>query len=129
LSHALIDDIHAEFCETKYICFTSTKIAALDGVLEKAEDAVAVVAVVLGGVNACEGRLDVALDVISNGARSEAHATELDCGGDMKDYADEQDDSYCPEQLSLGKLRRTYFPQEPRIRINLVRTRKYLEIS
>ena len=60
----------------------------------------------------CESRLDIALDAISNWSRSLAHTTELNCRGDMKGHTDEQDDSYHPEQLSIGKFGCTYFPQE-----------------
>ena len=54
----MVDDVDADFRQTVHVGFAGTKVAALDGVLEKAEDAVAVVAVVLGGVNpslSCNG--------------------------------------------------------------------------
>ncbi len=51
LGHALIDDIDAQLREPVHVRFARPVIAALDGVVEQAVDAVAVVLVVLGGVD------------------------------------------------------------------------------
>src|ERR1700730_13020314 len=51
LSDALIDDIDTDFRQTVDVGFTGAKIAALDGVLEKAQNAVPVIPVVLRSVD------------------------------------------------------------------------------
>ena len=52
LRHALIDDVHADLRETVDVGFAGAEIPALDRVVEQPKDAVAVVAVVLGGIDA-----------------------------------------------------------------------------
>ena len=55
LGDALIDDVDPTFGEPVDVGFAAAEVAALDGVVEEAVDAVAVVAVVLGGVDAALG--------------------------------------------------------------------------
>ncbi len=50
-----------------------------------------------------EGRLDIALTVISNWSRSPAHTAELERRGDVKSHTCQQDDADHPEQLSIRK--------------------------
>ena len=52
LRHALIDDVVADLGEAVDVGLAGAEVAALDGVVEQPEDAVAVVGVVLGGVDA-----------------------------------------------------------------------------
>ena len=52
LGDALIDDVDADLGEAVDVGFAGAEVAALDGVVEEAVDAVAVVGVVLGGVDA-----------------------------------------------------------------------------
>ena len=52
LGDALIDDLAADLREAVDVGFAGAEVAALDGVVEEAEDALAVVGVVLGGVDA-----------------------------------------------------------------------------
>ena len=56
LRHHLVDDVDADFGEAMHIAFASAEVAALDGVVEQAVHAVAIAAVVLGGVDAALGR-------------------------------------------------------------------------
>src|SRR6185503_20083790 len=75
LSDALIDDVDTDFRQTVDVRFTGAKIAALDRILEKAEDAVAVIPVVLrrvnpslGGYRVCPSRgvvIGKTVDVVS----------------------------------------------------------------
>jgi hypothetical protein len=51
LRDALVDDIHADLRETINVGLACPKVTAFDCVLKQAENAVAVVAVILGGVN------------------------------------------------------------------------------
>src|SRR5262249_15560098 len=51
LGDALIDDVHRHLCQTIDIGLAGAKIAALDGVIKESIDTVAVVLVVLGGVD------------------------------------------------------------------------------
>ena len=55
LCDALVDDVAADFGQTVDVGFAGTVVAALDGVAEEAFDAVAVVLVVLGCVDAALG--------------------------------------------------------------------------
>ncbi len=52
LCGALVDDVHADLREPVDVRFAGAIVTALDGVVEEAIDAVAVVLVVLRGVNA-----------------------------------------------------------------------------
>ena len=52
LRDALVDDVHRDLGEAVDVGFAGAVVAALDGVLEEAADAVAVVLVVLRGVDA-----------------------------------------------------------------------------
>ena len=52
LRHALVDDVRADLGEAVDVRLAGAEVAALDGVVEEAVDAVAVVLVVLGGVDA-----------------------------------------------------------------------------
>ena len=52
LRHALVDDVHRNLRQPVDVGFARAEIAALDRVVEQAVDAVAVVVVVLGGVDA-----------------------------------------------------------------------------
>ena len=55
LGDALVDDVDADFGEAVDVGLASAEVAALDGVVEEPPDAVAVVLVVLGGVDAALG--------------------------------------------------------------------------
>ncbi len=55
LGHALVDDLHRHLGEAVHIGLAGAEVAALDGVVEQPADGVAVVAVVLGGVDAALG--------------------------------------------------------------------------
>ena len=55
LGHALVDDVVAHLGQTVDVGLPGPEVAALHGVVEEAEDAVAVVVVVLGGVDAALG--------------------------------------------------------------------------
>ena len=55
LGHALVDDVHAQLREPVDVRFPRAVVAALDGVVEQAVDAVAVVLVVLRGVDPALG--------------------------------------------------------------------------
>ncbi len=63
---------------------------------------------------------------MSNGP---THASELDRGGDVKSHAYQQDDPDKPEQLFIAETRITHFPEKPRVSVDLVRAREYLEIA
>src|ERR1019366_5246831 len=52
LGHALIDDVAADLRQAIDVRLTRTKISALNRVVEKAEDAVPVITVVRGGIDA-----------------------------------------------------------------------------
>jgi hypothetical protein len=54
--HALVDDVHAQLGQAVDVGLTGAEVAALHRVVEQAVDAVAVVLVVLGGVDAALGR-------------------------------------------------------------------------
>ena len=79
LRHALIDDVDADLRQAVDVGFARAEIAALHGVVEQAVDAVAVVVIVLGGVDAALRRDAVraarrilkaeALDVVAQFAR------------------------------------------------------------
>src|SRR5690606_21731162 len=56
LRHALIDDVRGDLGEAVDVRLAGAEVAALDRVVEEAEDAVAVVLVVLGRVDAALGR-------------------------------------------------------------------------
>ena len=56
LGHALVDDVVADLGEPPDVGLAGAEVAALDGVVEEAVDAVAVVRVGLGGVDAALGR-------------------------------------------------------------------------
>ncbi len=51
----MIDDVHAQLGKTVYIGFPRSEVAAFDGVVEQTPDAVAVVLVVLRGVDTALG--------------------------------------------------------------------------
>ena len=55
LGHALVDDVVAHLGQAVDVGLPGPKVPALDGVVEQAPDAVAVVGVVLGGVDAALG--------------------------------------------------------------------------
>jgi hypothetical protein len=55
LGDALVDDVVADLGEAVDVGLAGAEVAALDGVVEEAVDAVAVVLVVLGGVDAALG--------------------------------------------------------------------------
>jgi hypothetical protein len=52
LRHALIDDVDADLRQAVDVGFAGAEIAALHGVVEEAVDAVAIVVIILGGVDA-----------------------------------------------------------------------------
>ena len=52
LRHALVDDVDADLGQAIDVGFARAEIAALHGVVEEAVDAVAVVVIILGGVDA-----------------------------------------------------------------------------
>ncbi len=56
LGHALVDDVHADLGQPVDVCLAGAEIPALDGVMKKTPDAVAVVLVILGGVDPSLGR-------------------------------------------------------------------------
>ena len=51
LSNHLVDDVHAHLCEPIHVGFASAEVAALDRVVEQPMHAVAIAAIVLGGVD------------------------------------------------------------------------------
>lgn len=55
LGHALVDDLHGDLGEAVDVGLAGAEVAALDGVVEEAVHRVAVVAVVLGGVDTALG--------------------------------------------------------------------------
>ena len=55
LRHALVDDVDRHLGEAVHVGLAGAEVAALDGVVEKPVDAVAVVLVILGGVDAALG--------------------------------------------------------------------------
>src|SRR4029453_1613716 len=55
LGHALIDDVHAHLRQAVGVCLAGAEVTAFHGVVEEAEDAVAVVPVVLGCVDSALG--------------------------------------------------------------------------
>ena len=55
LGDALVDDVHADLGEAIDVGLARTEVAALDGIVEKAINAIAVVLIVLGGVDAALG--------------------------------------------------------------------------
>src|SRR3989442_1593785 len=52
VSHALVDDVDADFSQAVDVGFSRAEVAAFYGVVEQAIDAVAVVLIVLGGIDA-----------------------------------------------------------------------------
>ena len=52
LSDALVDDVHADLGKAVDVGFAGAEVAALDGVVEEAVNAVAVIVIILGGVDA-----------------------------------------------------------------------------
>ncbi len=52
LSDALVNDVHADLGEAVDVGFASAEVAALDGVVEEAVNAVAVIVIIFGGVDA-----------------------------------------------------------------------------
>src|SRR6185312_15804693 len=52
LRDALVDDVHADLREAVDIRFAGAEIAAFDGVVEKAVNGIAVVGIILGGIDA-----------------------------------------------------------------------------
>src|SRR4030095_13945608 len=55
LGHTLVDDIYADFSEAVDVCFARSEVSAFDRVVKQAIDAVAVVLIVLGCVDAALG--------------------------------------------------------------------------
>src|SRR5262249_56132856 len=55
LGDALVDDVHADLRQAIGVRLAGAKVAAFDGVLEQAVDAIAVVSVVLGGIDGALG--------------------------------------------------------------------------
>ena len=55
LRHALVDDVYAQLGEAVHVSFARAKIAALDGVVEEPINAVTIVLIILGGVDAALG--------------------------------------------------------------------------
>ena len=51
MGYALIDDVHADFCETIYVSFTSAEVAAFDRVIEETMNGVSIILVVLRGID------------------------------------------------------------------------------
>ncbi len=92
LRHALVDDVDRHLREPVDVGFAGAIVAALDGVVEQAIDAVAVVAIVLGGVDAAlrrdavrapravvdEERLDVVAELAQRRGRRRAGETGAD---------------------------------------------------
>src|SRR6202007_2242144 len=52
LRHALVDDVDAHLCQAVHVRLARTEIAAFDGVVKESIDAVAVVRIILGRVDA-----------------------------------------------------------------------------
>ncbi len=52
LGDALVDDVNADLRQPVNICLPRPKVAAFDRIVKQAKDAVAVVAIVLGGIDA-----------------------------------------------------------------------------
>ena len=55
LGHALVNDVGADFGQTVHVGFAGTVVAALHGVVEQTVNGVAVVLIVLGGVDTALG--------------------------------------------------------------------------
>jgi len=55
LGHALINDVDANLRQTIHVGFAGAEIAAFDGVIEQTVDAIAVILIVLGGVDTALG--------------------------------------------------------------------------
>ena len=62
MSDTLVDNVSADFCKAVYVCLARAEVAALYGVVEKPINAVAVVLVVLGGIDTalCRDRVRAA---------------------------------------------------------------------
>ena len=56
LCDALVDDVIADFREAIHVCFTGTKIAALDRVVKQPVNAVAIVLIIFRGIDPALGR-------------------------------------------------------------------------
>src|SRR5262249_27044111 len=56
LSDALVDDVQADLGQAIHVGLAGPEVSAFDGVIEEPEDAVAVVAIVLCGIDAALGR-------------------------------------------------------------------------
>ena len=52
LGHTLVDDIDAQLSQAVDIGFTGAEVATLDGVIKQAVDAIAVIAIIFGGIDA-----------------------------------------------------------------------------
>ena len=52
MCHALIDDVHAELCQAVDVRFAASEVPSFDRVVEEAINAVAVVLIILGGIDA-----------------------------------------------------------------------------
>src|SRR5260370_37558327 len=95
LSDALIDDVDTDFRQTVNVGFTGAEIAAFDGVLEKAENAVPVISIVLrsvhpslGGDRVCPSRgvvIGKAVDVVALLAESRGPRRSCQTGGGNDD--------------------------------------------
>ena len=100
LGDTLVDDVDADLRQAIGVGLAGAEVAALDGVLEQAVDAVAVVAVVLGGIDAALGgdRVGAARRVV---VREALHVIALLAergggGGAGEARADDQDGVLAP---------------------------------
>ena len=100
LCDALVDDVHADLREPIRVRLASAEVAALHGVGEEAEDAVAIVPVVLGRVHPALGRdgMSAARGVVE---REALHVVALLAergggGGPREARADDQDGVLAP---------------------------------
>ena len=95
LGHALIDDVDADLRQAIDVGFAGAEVAAFDGVVEEAVDAVAVVLIILGGVDAAlrgdgvraAGRIlkAEALDVVAKLAQGGGSGASGEAGADDDD--------------------------------------------
>src|SRR6266446_8667818 len=100
LCDALVDDVHAHLRQAVGVGLAGAEVAALHGVVEEAEDAIAVVPVVLGRVHPALGRdgMSAARGVVE---REALHAVALlpesgGRGGPGEARADDQDSVLAP---------------------------------
>ena len=55
LGYTLIDDVCTDLCQTIYVGLTGTVVSTFDGIVEETVDAVAIVLIVLCGINTTLG--------------------------------------------------------------------------